>query len=395
MRHSLLIHLQPDKQVNWATFDTTGSVIDSATHVPLDSVPRQHRHPLVLIPGTDVLLTQANISSKQQQKIVQAVPYALEEQLAEDVENLHFALGKREPQSGNIPVAVIARTQMDAYIQQLNAVGITPAVLMPDMLAVPKPADGWGILYLNDIVLVRTGLHAGFAIESDCLGAALLDPPQHITVFSDMANRSRALSEAIPVTEKTHEQGILAWLAQGLIENQPLNLLQGDYRPQDKMASLLRPWRLTAALLLLGGGLHIAKQWIEYQQLSQQRQALNTQIEKLYRDTFPEARKIVNPRVQMEQRLKALSAQQGSSAQDDNFLSILNKISTPLSRTPGFNLKRIDYRQGHFDIQLEVANLQALENLKQRISHHGLTIEIQSAVSRNRLVESRLRIQSK
>jgi general secretion pathway protein L len=340
-------------------------------------------------------LTQANISSKQQQKIIQAVPYALEEQLAEDVENLHFALGKREPQSGNIPVAVIARRQMDAYIQQLSAVGITPAVLMPDMLAVPKPADGWGILYLNDIVLVRTGLHAGFAIELDCLGAALVDPPQHITIFSDMANRGRALSEAIPVTEKTHEQGILAWLAQGLIENQPLNLLQGDYRPQDKMASLLRPWRLTAALLLLGGGLHVAKQWIEYEQLSQQRQALNTQIEKLYRDTFPEARKIVNPRVQMEQRLKALSAQQGSSAQVDNFLSILNKISTPLSRTPGFNLKRVDYSQGRFDIQLEVANLQALENLKQRISSHGLTIEIQSAVSRNRLVESRLRIQSK
>jgi len=393
MRHTLLIHLQPDKQVNWATFDATGSVIDSATHVPLDTVPRQHRHPLVLIPGTDVLLTQTNISSKQQQKIIQAVPYALEDQLAEEVENLHFALGKRA--QGNIPVAVIARRQMDAYIQQLSAVGITPAALIPDMLAVPKPAEGWGVLYLNNILLVRTDLHAGFAIELDCFDPAL-DAPQQITVFSDTANRGRALSDlhGIAVIEKRQKQGILAWLAQGLIENQPLNLLQGDYRPQDKIASLLRPWRLTAFLLLLWGGLDVGKQWIEYQQLSQQRQALNRQIEKVFRDTFPEARKIVNPRVQMEQRLKALAAQQGRRAQDNNFLSILNKISTPLSRTPGFNLKHIDYRQGRFDLQLEVANLQALENLKQGIRKKGLTVEIQSAVSRNGLVESRLRIGS-
>jgi len=393
MRHTLLIHLQPDNQVNWATFDATGSVIDSATHVPLDTVPRQHRHPLVLIPGTDVLLTQTNISSKQQQKIIQAVPYALEDQLAEEVENLHFALGKRA--QGNIPVAVIARRQMDAYIQQLSAVGITPAALIPDMLAVPKPAEGWGVLYLNNILLVRTDLHAGFAIELDCFDPAL-DAPQQITVFSDTANRGRALSDlhGIAVIEKRQKQGILAWLAQGLIENQPLNLLQGDYRPQDKIASLLRPWRLTAFLLLLWGGLDVGKQWIEYQQLSQQRQALNRQIEKVFRDTFPEARKIVNPRVQMEQRLKALAAQQGRRAQDNNFLSILNKISTPLSRTPGFNLKHIDYRQGRFDLQLEVANLQALENLKQGIRKKGLTVEIQSAVSRNGLVESRLRIGS-
>jgi len=394
MRHNLLIHLQSDKQqVNWATFDATGSVIDSATHVPLNAVPRQHnKQALVLIPGTDVLLTQTNISSKQPQKIIQAVPYALEDQLAEEVENLHFALGKRAP--GNIPVAVIARRQMDAYIQQLGAVGITPAALIPDMLAVPKPAEGWGILYLNNIVLARTDLYAGFAIELDCFGAALDDAPQQITVFSDTQNRGMALSDlhGIPVIEKTHEQGILAWLAQGLIENQPLNLLQGDYRPQDKIASLLRPWRLTAVLLLLWGGLYIGKQWIEYQQLSQQRQALNRQIEKVFRDTFPDARKIVNPRVQMEQRLKALSAQQGRRAQGDNFLSILNKISTPLSRTPGFYIKQIDYRQGRFELQLEVANLQALENLKQGIRNQGLTVEIQSAVSRNGSVESRLRI---
>ena len=405
MRISRLIRLHgdADSQVSWATFDTAGQIIESATHVPVETFPHQNRPPLVLIPSTEVILTQANIPSKQWKRIVQAVPYALEDQLAEDVENLHFALGKRESPQNYIAVAVIAHKQMEAHLQQLSAVGITPTVLIPDVLAVPKPADGWGLLYFDDMVLVRTGLQAGFAIEPDCLGIALHKalieheevPPQQIIVFSG-TQPATALTDlhalGIPVTEKTHEQGVLAWLAQGLTENKPLNLLQSDYRPQDKVATLWRPWRLTAALLVLWGGLLMAKQWGEYQQLSQQRQALNTQIEKIYRDTFPQARKIVNPRVQMEQKLTALRAQQNRTTQEDNFLSVLNQISTPLTRTPGFHLKRIDFRQGRFDVQITVANLQALEYLKQRLSRLGLTVEIQSASSRHGQVESRLRI---
>jgi len=405
MRISRLICLHPDnEQISWATFNTKGQLVKSAVQVPLDSVTPQNNIPFILIPGTDVLLTQTDIPSKQQQRIIQAVPYALEEQLAEDVEDLHFALGKREPLSGNITVAVIARAKMDAYLQQLKAVGITTMVFIPDILAIPKPSDGWGILYLDDIVLIRTGLYAGFAIEPHCLGEALHsallehenNPPQQITVFSG-AEPITTLTDlhalGIPITEETHPKGILAWFAQGLIETKPLNLLQGDYRPQDKMVKLLRPWRLTAILLLLWGGLLMAEQWIEYYRLSQQRQLLNAQIEKIYRGAFPKARKIVNPRVQMEQKLTALRAQQGSSAPNEKFLSTLTKISTHLARTPAFNLKRLDYRQGKFDIQLTVANLQALEHLKHRLTNLGFTVEIQSATSRNTKVESRLRIE--
>jgi len=97
----------------------------------------------------------------------------------------------------------------------------------------------------------------------------------------------------------------------------------------------------------------------------------------------------------MAQKLKTLRAQQNRTTQEDDFLVLLNKISTPLARTPGFNLKRIDYRQGRFDIQFTVANLQALEYLKQRLSRLGLTVEIQSAISRHKQVESRLRIYKK
>ncbi len=387
MRYSLLIHLHAEQHVSWSTFDATGKIINNATDVPLDTIPRDYSRLIVLIPGTDVVLTHANIPSKKRQHKIQAVPYVLEEQLTENIENLHFALGTWT--SDEISVAVIARVQMSAYIARLNAVGLTPTVIMPDILAVPKPVDGWGILYLNDIVLVRTGLHAGFAIESNCLKTAFEhNPPEKITVY----NNAPVVNDlGIPVTVKTHEQDI-ACLVQGVIENQPLNLLQGDYLPQNKIINLIRPWRLTALLLLLLAGVHVTKLGIEYEQLSQQRVALKIQIEKVYRKTFPKARKIVNPRVQMAQRLKLLRAQQRHGT-NEHFLSLLTHISTPIAQLD-VNIKRIHYSQKRLDIELEIGNLQSLENLKQRLSRK-VKVNIHSAISRNQLVESSLRIQSK
>ena len=296
---------------------------------------------------------------------------------------------------------------MDAYLQQLNTHGLTPTLLMSDILAVPKPAQGWGILHLDEITLVRTGPYAGFAIETANLGAALqmaltehqTNPPPQIVIFNHTRSTT-TLTElhalGVPITEEqNHEQSTLAWLAQGTLENNHLNLLQGPYRPQNQLTTLLRPWRLTAALLTLWLSTLVVKQTFEYQQMIKQRHLLNQQIEQIYRQTFPQARKIVNPRAQMEQQLQILrTQQQNSTTNTDNFLYHLNQISTPLARTPGFKLKRLDYRQGRFDIQLDVANLQALEHLKQRLSRLNFTVEIQSATSRNQLVETQLRLQS-
>ena len=388
MHASLLILLHADQQASWATFKTNGVLINSATHVSLESIPHEHKNIIVLIPGMDVLVTQANIPSKKRQQKIQAIPYVLEEQLIEDIDKMHFALG--DWTSDIINVAVIAHTQMSAYIAHLNTAEITPTVIMPDFLAVPKPpVDTWGILYLNKMVLVRTGEYAGFTIESDCLNTMLTDnPPKHIIVY----NNTKAMFD-IPVTLTINDHTLFACMVQGIIDNKPLNLLQGVYRTQNKFANFIRPWRLTAVLLFMLAGLYIVKQGIEYQQLSQQRLTLKAQIENVYRTTFPKARKIVNPRVQMEQRLHALRAKQGKMGQNEHFLSLLNKISTPFAQTPGVNIKRIDYRQKRLDIELEIGNLQSLERLKQRLSR-TVKVEIQSAISRNQLVESRLRIRN-
>src|SRR5581483_1760625 len=67
--------------------------------------------------------------------------YALEEQLAEDLETLHFALGPRQGAS-RYPVAIVSRARMAEWTGALAAVGLHPQALVPEQLALPSSDDG-------------------------------------------------------------------------------------------------------------------------------------------------------------------------------------------------------------------------------------------------------------
>ena len=52
------------------------------------------------------------------------MPYALEEQLADDIDDLHFAIGKRPSGLRRTPVAVITRSLMDQWLTGVKSNGL-------------------------------------------------------------------------------------------------------------------------------------------------------------------------------------------------------------------------------------------------------------------------------
>jgi type II secretion system protein L len=88
----------------------------------LDSLPTEWLDlpAIVIIPSEDVLLTQVNIPAKVKgQQRMQAIAAMLEEELLQDVDQLHFAAGKIDSQ-GNIPVAVINKATLAQWLQRLQ-----------------------------------------------------------------------------------------------------------------------------------------------------------------------------------------------------------------------------------------------------------------------------------
>src|SRR5919198_4249519 len=118
-------------EVSWILADGRGSAITAPQTGPLVEVaPRAAgRRVCVLVPSTDVLLAEPEVPVKAGTKLQQVVPYALEEQLAEDIDDLHFAIGKRAGDSLTTPVAVVAHALMDDWLTTLKSGGITPEMM--------------------------------------------------------------------------------------------------------------------------------------------------------------------------------------------------------------------------------------------------------------------------
>src|SRR5690349_2723143 len=112
----------------WLVVDARGAPLSPPQSGPLAlAAPRvPGRRVCVLVASADVLLAHPEVPIKVGAKLQQLVPYALEEQLAENIEDLQFALGKRASESPGVPVAVVARALLDQWLATLRAAGIEP-----------------------------------------------------------------------------------------------------------------------------------------------------------------------------------------------------------------------------------------------------------------------------
>lgn len=349
---------------------------------------------VVIVPGSDVLLSEAHVPGHNRQRVLRAVPYVLEEQLASDVETLHFALGPA--QAENYPVAVVDRSRMDAWAALLAEQGLVANQWVPEILALPLTDDGWSLVIEGEDVLVRSGPYAGFAADLETL-------PELVSLF---ASREQAPARArlfgasiidlegidIEVVDQTLQP--LEILGRGFVEGPVIDLLQGDYSRSEEWGRLLRPWKATAALLLAGLVLTGISTGMNYYRLSKQHAQLVAGIENIYRETFPKARRIVNPRAQMEQKLKQLERQAGGGGQTA-FLALLADVARVLRSHGGVQIQGATYRDGRLDLQLLADNVQVLDQLKQALTGEGrMHAEIQSATTQeDGKVNSRVRVE--
>ena len=87
----------------------------------------------VMLRGEDILLTSAKVPSKQPRQILQAVPFIVEESLAQDVEDCHFAIGDRNS-AGDVNVAIIDRELLQQRLNLLKELLIQPSIITCDVL---------------------------------------------------------------------------------------------------------------------------------------------------------------------------------------------------------------------------------------------------------------------
>ena len=352
---------------------------------------------VVLVPGAECLLTQVRIPGSNRQKLLRAVPYVLEDQLSDEVEQLHFAIGEQAPDE-QWPVAVISRAYMASLLEVLADAGLDVQQVIPEILAIPYNEGELSVLVSREIALVRTGAASGYAVDSENLGMLLAAQPHEEDQPAPLVHMYVNQDSQVPDTSdydgevhaETFAANPLGIFVQGL-DARPINLMQGAFSRTGEWIRVLKPWRATAALLLAGVLVSFFVTGIDYYRLSRESEQLQARIEETFRKAMPGTQRVVNPRVQLQQELDRLQGGQSGGG----FLVLLGKTGAVLKDVSGVEIGWVSFRAGRLDLYLKVSPMHLQDTINQSLTNiGGLEVEILSATTdKDQSVQGRLRIQ--
>jgi general secretion pathway protein L len=413
MPHTVLLRLPAtgQEETEWLNLDDAGVPTTAKQRGPLSlaaAVARSARV-VVLAPATQVLLAEPELPPGSGVKLVRAVPFALEEQLTEDIDQLFFALGRRHS-SGRTPVAVVSRSVLQGWLSELNAVGIEPTALYADMSLVPEN-PGQTVLWLEKARLaVRRPGTLSFAVELTPVSEALVvagvipDPLEETlepkvlesailyATREDWAlvqNEFEALADKFASLKiQLLPDGPLPWLARDLAATDAVNLLQGEFARSTDYRARWHQWR-TAALLAAGLLIsHVAAEALQIRRANHETAALDHEIAHVFSQAMP-AETLQDPRRQMQARLERIRhAEPGP----EYFLRTLQALSSAVSATPNTHIDALSYREQSLDMKVTAPSLGALSQLSQLVGKQGLAAEIQSSTPVASGVEAHIQV---
>jgi general secretion pathway protein L len=367
----------------------------AVNHAPLREILDQAggRKLVALVPGADVRLTSVSVPARQAAKVLQAAPYALEDQLAEDVDTLHFALGPRQP-DGTFPVAVVAKNKMEEWLAPFRDAGLMPEELIPETLCLPIDDSGrWSALAEPGHVTVRSAPYSGFGCVAEDLPLflELADPGKQaqLRILIPRSFDGDFTQLAWPVELLPGFTEPLEALLQNHRHELSINLLQGAYSQRESMQRLWQPWRVAAILAAVWIALTAIDHTVQAFKLKRQLAAQQQENVERFQQLFPAETRIVDLSAQAEQQLAHLK---GSGAHG-SLLPLLESLSTALAATPGLLPQSLQFRDGALFVALTGNDLQQLEALRDWFAqHHGASLDVQSANAGSEGVQIRIKL---
>jgi general secretion pathway protein L len=344
---------------------------------------------IVALPGQDVFMTKVTLPAGTKRHLQRIVPYALEEELASDIEQLHFSWP--DVKGTELPVAVVAKERMDEWLKRLSEAGIDASYWVPDCFLLPYQEGVWQAIELGESVIVRTGAWEGFTVEKGQfaeLAPALASEQENPTEIVHYGELNWPQSPA-PLTAADIEVPFTI-AVQSLETGNKLNLRQGNYRSHRAKRSVELPWRSFAAAASVLFVLAVVLNGVRYWQLNSQSETLKAQAEQLYRDAFPGNTRIVNLKVQLQRQLDGLGL--GNSDQV-SVLAVLQQLEPAFKSQPDLQLELLRFQNNELRLQATAKSFSQFESFQQAARAEGLDIEAGSMSNRGETVSGALTVQ--
>ena len=419
MSEYLVIRIDQNQSqlANWIAVDSSGARRSQPSIGTLQEAAADigEREVIVLVPSAEVLTTSVDIPVKGA-KLLAALPYALEEYLAEDVEDLHFAAGARRS-SGRTPVSVVSHERLEEWISALEYAGIKADSIVAESYGLARIPGTISMLLSGDSVFINDGADIELVMQGVSPGDALaaigaLDDgtgevsdaedapapmPRHLLVYCDAGDEERFQHDWIAlrheldsVDVKILPDGVTPRLAVTVATGAGINLLQGRYAPRKEYSGLFKPWKYAAMLAVALGVLMFAARGLDYYKLTQQEAELRQTFNSEYRQMLPGAPETDDPVAVID----SLRRRIGAVETPPLFLQSMEQLSKAIQQNQAAKIQAISFRAGVVDLRVSAPDVATLDNVQRAIGESGqFQAAIQSTDQDGDQWNSRIQIQ--
>ncbi|MGM0772814.1 MAG: type II secretion system protein GspL [Pseudomonadota bacterium] len=412
----------PDAQLyNWVLLDAGGDsqargAGDRKEDIEQTLVQNDLENVLLvgLLPGEEALFCTADIPAKQSRFVYQALPYAVEEQIAQDIESVHLAMGNRTEHG--FRVAAVDHKRMAEWVAMFSGwEHLKLEAIYPDAGLLPVTEGGWSICLDGETAMLASDQGEWLSVQARNLAMfaqTLALPPSDevvaevpVTVYGteqEFEHQQADLAELrssgrLVVREERLELMPLELLAHAHHHHlcQPINLCQGEYSIRSRKSGALNPWKPLIAVasvwFVIQIGVEVGMGLYHQQKADQTREEAMA----LYRQAFPDDSRTHagNVRRVVEGQLRQLQ----SDGPDAGFVTLMKYTGEQYSTIPDtgsvvFNSVNYSSNRGELVVDVRADSYNKLSTLRNGLTSQGLTAEIGSVVNESDGARGRLTV---
>lgn len=304
-----------------------------------------------------------------------AIPFALEDQVAQPLDELHFAFDKLRHTNNRYTVVVMSQHRIRYLIDLLKHHDILFECITLDWFAL-QPEE---LCVTDACLLVHTHEFKG------ALSHELFE-----LYFAKHENGEPFLfQDSLPISlQSTHKQDKKAavWLAERLRRSKPLNLCQGAIQQHQSTDWITKGYQWSVVLFGLWLVSILFVNAVAFYLLHQKTKRVDHDIAAIYHQFFPDAKQVISPKFRISQLIG-----NNSSKNQNHFWYLLNQLAGALKNNP-LSIEQIRYQNQSITVTLVCSDFLTLEHLENHLKRLQLNVKRTQASTQDQQVLATLEL---
>lgn len=403
MKTYTLIQLDTQSPNNsqWVSINDSGEFLDSVSKGNISEIDigNKQNSVIVILPGEEIHHAVLSLPIKSEKKLIKAIPFAMEDRLADEIEKTHFA--HKRLNNDLIQICAINTSKLKAFLKTLKSNNIHASAITSNALCVPKIEKTITLLIDSSRIHINNGLDKVFTFESiDIIDAVnIVNKDSNIRDIQIFINKEdeKLLYKFDQLRESFRnvdvnilQNGPFQKYSQVIVNHNYIDLLQGKYKDKKDIAQIFKPWKKTASLFLLFVSLLLINNLMNIYSLQKYEKELSAKFLNQYKYFNPRADNVGDP-------LRIISSIKNNNVEitdESMFIEGLGFISDAIKNNNNVSLSSINFQNNNFNIRLQTPNVSILDSIQRNIDRNrDYQAKILTTNQIDDVIESRIEIQ--